>query len=151
MKLSLLSNLKKVCLIFMKKLSLVFLLVLCAFIVSVWANLTINPVTVTNQGNITTVNLEVNPTTLDWGTLYPSQSKSLVIQVRPSQPTPMTLSYVLSNWQPANASTYLTLTWNYTGATITDWTSLQFTLTVSSQVTGITNFSFDITITGTQT
>ena len=55
-----------------------------------------------------------------------------------------------SNWSPASAENYLALNWNYDSSPISPDAVVQvtFTLTVSSDITGITSFSFDITIVG---
>jgi hypothetical protein len=62
-----------------------------------------------------------------------------------------TLSKVAQNWNPSSASSYMTLNWNYAGQTLSVNQALQvrLTLVVSSTVSGITNFSFDIIITAT--
>jgi hypothetical protein len=54
-----------------------------------------------------------------------------------------------NNWNPSNAKTYLTLNWNYAGQTLAanQVQQVTLTLTVSSTVTGISNFGFDIVIT----
>jgi len=53
-----------------------------------------------------------------------------------------------SNWNPSSASSYMTLSWNYGGQTlaVNEVKQVKFTLAVSSSITGITSFSFDITI-----
>jgi hypothetical protein len=65
---------------------------------------------------------------------------------------PVTLSVQASNWNPASAQTFLTLTWNRNGYVLAVGASVQAVLylTVSSSISGITTFSFDITITATQ-
>jgi hypothetical protein len=55
-----------------------------------------------------------------------------------------------SQYVKAAAQPCMTLSWNYSGSQITSsWVPIQFTLSVSSVVQNVTNFSFDITITGT--
>jgi hypothetical protein len=55
-----------------------------------------------------------------------------------------------TNWNPSTASNYMTLTWNYSGQSINTGAAVQvkLTLSLSANVTGITNFSFDINIVG---
>ena len=62
-----------------------------------------------------------------------------------------TLSKAAQNWNPSTASNYMTLNWNYTGQTVSVNQVLQvkLTLVILSTVSGITNFSFDITIVAT--
>ncbi|MEM3480033.1 MAG: hypothetical protein QW702_00470 [Candidatus Bathyarchaeia archaeon] len=66
---------------------------------------------------------------------------------------PITLSLSTENWNPSNAGSYMTLTWDYTSETKIQSNSalkVTLTLTVSSSIQGITNFSFNIVITGTE-
>lgn len=87
-------------------------------------------------------------TSISWGTINPDSNVNKTIYIRNEGNTAATLSMVASNWNPANASTYLTLTWDYGGQTlnVNQVVQVKLTLSVSSSVTGITNFSFDITI-----
>jgi hypothetical protein len=88
--------------------------------------------------------------TTDWGVLWPGAQKNFTIYVRNEGNSPVTLSMVTSNWTPSIASSYLTLTWDYDGRTINPWQNMKITLTltVSPDITGITNFGFDIIIVG---
>jgi hypothetical protein len=88
-------------------------------------------------------------TALNWGTLDPGTTVNRTVYIRNEGNTPATLSKIQSNWSPSNASSYITLNWNYAGQTLSVSQVLQvkFTLVVSSSTRGITNFSFDITIT----
>jgi len=63
----------------------------------------------------------------------------------------MTLSLASSNWSPSGASTYLTVTWDKQGSTLTTGQSSAaiLTLTASASTTGITSFSNTITLSGT--
>jgi len=55
-----------------------------------------------------------------------------------------------SNWNPSNASDYMTLSWDYGGQSINpdEVVQVTFTLSVDASIDGITGFSFDITIVG---
>jgi len=90
-------------------------------------------------------------TSINWGVLEPGSNKIITIYVRNEGNAATTLSETTQNWNPATASSYLTLGWNYAGQTINVNQVLQvrLTLTLSSTVSGITNFSFDIVITST--
>jgi len=85
----------------------------------------------------------------NWGTLDPGASVSKTVYIKNEGNSPATLSMALSNWNPAGASSYMTLTWNYDGQTLSvnQVLQVQFTLSVSSSISGISSFSFDITIT----
>jgi hypothetical protein len=85
----------------------------------------------------------------NWGTLDPGASVDKTVYIRNEGNSPATLSMAVSNWNPASASNYMTLTWDYGGQTLSAGQVIQvkFTLSVSSSVSGITSFSFDIAIT----
>jgi len=88
---------------------------------------------------------------IPWGTLEPGESQSVICYIKNEGASPSTLSMYASNWNPASAENYLTLSWNYNGQSINPGDSVQvtFTLTVDANIEGITTFSFDITIVGT--
>ena len=85
-----------------------------------------------------------------WGTLQPGGSQSAICYIKNEGNTPITLSLQASNWSPASASNYLALSWNYNNQPISPNQVVQVTLTLSvaSNIAGITNFGFDITIIG---
>ena len=86
---------------------------------------------------------------ITWGILDPGSNVNKTIYIRNEGNTAATLSMTTSNWNPTTASSYMTLSWNYGGQTLSvnQVVQVKLTLSVSSSVTGITNFSFDITIT----
>ena len=88
---------------------------------------------------------------INWGVLDPSSNKTVNVYVRNEGNVAATLSKTTQNWNPSNASSYMSLTWNYANQTLSVNQALQLSLTlvVSSSVTGIDNFSFDITIIAT--
>ena len=90
-------------------------------------------------------------TTLNWGTLEPGQSQTVTSYIKNEGNTPITLSLETSNWNPTQAQSYLTVTWNYNNQPINPGQTAQITLNlqVNPNITGITNFSFDITIVAT--
>jgi len=90
-------------------------------------------------------------TAMAWGTLVPGGSQNVVCYIKNEGSAASALSMYASNWSPASAENYLTLNWNYDSNPISPDAVVQitFTLTVSSDITGITSFSFDITIVGT--
>ena len=89
---------------------------------------------------------------IPWGTLEPGESQSVICYIKNEGGNPATLSLETSNWNPQSLATtyYLTLSWNYNGQPIAANAVVQitFTLSVASNIQGITNFSFDITIVG---
>ncbi|MFB3888047.1 MAG: hypothetical protein ACE14S_01030 [Candidatus Bathyarchaeia archaeon] len=92
-----------------------------------------------------------NATSLDWGTLSPGGVTTKTVWVKNSGTANATLSMTTTNWSPAGASQYISLSWDRTGKVLAPNEVVQatLTLTVSASVTGITTFSFDVVITGT--
>jgi hypothetical protein len=118
--------------------------------------------TLSNKGNIGTLqtigvevytdaSLSSKVTLVTWGTLFPGTQTNFGMYIRNEGNTPVTLSQSVSNWNPTNAATYLNLTWNYTGQTLAAGQGVQvtLTLTVSENISGITDFSFNINVVGT--
>ena len=89
-------------------------------------------------------------TSVSWGTLQPGGIQSIICYIKNEGGSPITLSLQTSNWNPASATNYLTLSWNYNGQPIAANAVVQITLTLSvaSNIQGITTFGFDITIVG---
>jgi hypothetical protein len=85
-----------------------------------------------------------------WGTLVPGESKPVICYIKNEGSSPITLSLETSNWTPGSASNYFNLNWDYTGQPINSDQVTQVTLilSVASNIAGITNFGFDITIIG---
>jgi len=76
---------------------------------------------------------------------------NVTIFLRNEGNAPMVLSIDTENWNPPEASEYITLGWDYARQTINLGAVLKATLTlvVTSNITGITSFRFDIVIMGT--
>jgi len=115
--------------------------------------------TIPNAGSVKGIGVGIywdsacaNQTSLiNWGLLDPGSNKTMTVFIRNEGNAVVTLSEVAQNWNPSTASSYMSLNWNYTGQTMSVNQVLQvkLTLVVSPTVSGITNFSFDITITAT--
>jgi len=88
---------------------------------------------------------------ISWGVVEPGSNVNKTVYIRNEGNTASSLSMTTSNWSPSNASNYITLAWNYGGQTlnVNEVIQVKFTLSVLSSISGITNFSFDITITTT--
>lgn len=88
---------------------------------------------------------------INWGMLESGTNKTVKTYVRNEGNAVVTLSKTLQNWNPLIASNYVTVNWDYSSQTLSVNQVLQvnLTLAVSSTVSGITNFTFDITITAT--
>jgi len=85
---------------------------------------------------------------LDWGTLEPGSAKKITLYVRNEGNHVATLFLSTDNWSPVNASSYMALSWNYSGTMLSPMENIGVTLTlsVSSAVMNIVDFSFDIII-----
>jgi len=116
--------------------------------------------TISNSGSVTAVGVGVYSdsgcttalTAISWGTVNPGDVKTYTAYVKNTGNVPVKLNMTVSNWNPSSASSYITLTWNQEKSTLTAGQVVPavLTLSVSSSVSGVTSFSFDITITGTQ-
>ena len=93
-----------------------------------------------------TLRMRVNA--ISWGYLAAGTQKSYIIYIFNYGTGPATLSISTSNWNPPNASSYLTLTWSYSGQSLYAGATVPVTLTLtaSQNITGIDQFNFDITI-----
>ncbi len=89
-------------------------------------------------------------TSLSWGTLQPGGTQNVTCYIKNEGNTATTLSLETSNWNSTPAQDYLDLSWNYNGTPIDPDVVVQIslTLTVDSNIQGVSTFSFDITIVG---
>ena len=89
---------------------------------------------------------------VSWGTLDPGGSTSATAYLKNEGNVPVTLTMTYGNWTPSSASSYFTLSWDRQSYVLSVGSVVQATLTlsVSSSISGITTFSFDIIITATQ-
>jgi hypothetical protein len=91
-------------------------------------------------------------TTVPWGTLQPGGTQQITCYIKNEGSSSTTLSLDTDNWTPGTATNYLTLDWNYNGATLSadQVVTVTLTLSVDSGITGITSFGFDIIIAGSE-
>ena len=116
--------------------------------------------TINNAGNINSIGVGVywentcvnEIETIDWEYLEPGSVENVTIYIRNEGNIPMTLNVSTSSWNPAQTSVYVTLSWNREDSVVSSQSVLEAILTmqVSLNVTEITSFDFDITITGTE-
>jgi len=112
--------------------------------------------TISNTGSVEAIGVGVywdqscadTVTSIDWGVLEPDSNVTRTVYIRNEGNTEATLSMVTSNWNPSNASDYMTLSWDYGDQTLNanEVIEVKLTLSVSASIVGITSFSFDITI-----
>lgn len=111
---------------------------------------------ISSVGMIKTVGCEVfwdsaltqRVTSIDWGILEPGQEKNVSVYIKNTSNVHANLTLGTEKWVPSTSSDYITLFWNYNNHTlgIGEVIPVTFTLAVASNITGITNFSFDIVI-----
>lgn len=118
-------------------------------------------VTFNNSGTVRTVGVEVyadesltQPLThIDWGEVSPGEIKTFPAWVSNTGNDAITLQMATQNWSSIAASQWITLTWNYGGDSIPGSSAIPvtFSLSINEDVTGFTDFSFDILIEGVPT
>ena len=93
----------------------------------------------------------VNTTSIDWGVVDAGSATNRSIYVKNTGNTAVTLSLAATGWTPQGASAYLSVTWDREGAVLGAGQVVQttFTLAVSASVTGFTDFSNILIVTGT--
>lgn len=96
------------------------------------------------------INFTVSVTQIDWGIIEPGKSRNFSAYIVNESNVPMTLTIRTENWIPLNASSFMTLSWDYNGTVIDVGSSVPviLTLQVAQTVSGIESFSFDIVIVG---
>jgi hypothetical protein len=115
--------------------------------------------TISNTGTVTAVGVSIytNSTcttalsSINWGNLYPGNATTRTMYVKNTGNTPVTLNMTVNSWSSPSASSNLKLTWNQEKTQLTAGTGVTatLTLTVSSTISNVTSFSFNIIITGT--
>jgi hypothetical protein len=85
---------------------------------------------------------------IDWGTIEPGSIKNVSVFIRNEGTHAASLFLSTDNWNPSNASWFITLGWDYDGQTFEPFEILLVTLIlqVSPDIEGIKSFSFDIII-----
>ena len=96
------------------------------------------------------INFTVSVTQIDWGIVEAGESKNFSAYIVNRSNVPITLTMATENWNPTNASNFITLTWNYTGTQIAvdGYVLVTFVLSVNQTISGIDAFSFTIVVTG---
>jgi hypothetical protein len=117
--------------------------------------------TLSNVGEIRTIGVGIYSdsscsnilSSINWGTLEPGSDKTFTYYILNCGNSPSILTLQTSNWNPPEATTHISLIWDYNGQVlnIDEAIAVTFTLTVSPMIEEITNFNFDITITGSST
>lgn len=92
-----------------------------------------------------------NMTTISWGSITAGGSTTQTIYVKNTGTGTLTLGLSATSWTPTQASSYITVSWDKQGAKLSAGQSTQatVTITVSSSIADITNFSNTISISAT--
>jgi hypothetical protein len=117
--------------------------------------------TIPNTGNVKAVGVGVysdsgcsqKVLSIPWGTLDPGETSDETVYIRNEGNTAVVLSITTENWSPASASSDITLSWNLEQGYVLDpaeSVETVLTLSVSSSISGVESFTFDIIITGTE-
>ncbi|MGD9130287.1 MAG: hypothetical protein PVH73_01775 [Candidatus Bathyarchaeota archaeon] len=87
---------------------------------------------------------------IDWGNLQPGVNKTIDCYIHNTGNTATVLTLGTDNWNPPEAATYITLTWDYHEETVNidEVIPVTLTLTISENIQEIAYFFFDITIVG---
>jgi hypothetical protein len=89
-------------------------------------------------------------TDIDWGILTPNSVLNVTIYLKNTGNAPVNWTMTTQNWNPTNASTYISTTADFKGAINTPPNAIipcVLTETIATNITGITTYSYDILIT----
>jgi hypothetical protein len=91
-----------------------------------------------------------NLTSISWGSVRPGESVDRAVYVKNTGNAPITLSMTTSGWNPAVANGPISISWNKEGTALNagQSTAATITLSTSSGISGITDFSVNIIVTG---
>ena len=113
---------------------------------------------ISNKGQLKAINVEVYQDSactqivsqIDWGALEPGSIINRTIYVKNTGNTALTLHLSTSNWNPTAASNYITLSWNKENVSVAPGAVVTavLKLTVSSSISGISSFTFNIVVQG---
>jgi len=109
-----------------------------------------------SEGEVKTIGVEVYAdvgllipvNNINWSVLEPGDVRNLTVYVKNAGSAPSNLSMWTDAWNPPVAETYIALTWDYDGTILEPGQVIPvvLTLTVDTNITGVTKFSFDIWI-----
>jgi archaellum component FlaG (FlaF/FlaG flagellin family) len=115
--------------------------------------------TISSTGTITAVGVGVYSnsgcttvlSTINWGNINPGNVTTYTMYVKNTGDTSATLNMTTNSWSPSSAASYIKLTWNQEKTVLTagQVVTAVLTLSVSSSISNVTSFSFNIIITGT--
>lgn len=85
---------------------------------------------------------------INWGTLFAGAKKNVTVCIRNQLQNVIYLMLNISDWNPQNAFHFMTLSWDYQGNALSPSSvvKVNFILALKPTISGITSFSFNITI-----
>ena len=131
---------------------------ICAFSVLVYASVSmfLSSATIGSRGTVRTSGVGVywdeicsNPVSyVDWGIVDPGSQKNVRVYVRNEGNVYAPISLDTVNWDPVQASSCITLDWDYSGQLLKPKESTRITLIlqISPGIQNVTGFDFDIVI-----
>lgn len=89
---------------------------------------------------------------MNLGSISPDESVNTTLYLKNTGSSTLKLSLRTKNWNPKEANGPVALTWNLEGAelSVNQVSTATLTLSVSPTIQGITSFSFDVVISGTE-
>ena len=114
--------------------------------------------TFSSTGTVKAINVEVfwdlgctQPVSdMGWGLIEPGENVTNTVYLKNTGNAALTLNMSYANWNPASAGNYIVLSWNREGLYIDvdEVLAADILMSVSDTITGITGYSFEITILG---
>jgi len=92
-------------------------------------------------------------TEINWGVKEPGSVSTYPMYIKNEGTSDVVLSLATEEWNPPEAVNYITLGWTYDSSALTPNQIIQvdFVLTIDSNITGITTFTFTIVVIATST
>jgi hypothetical protein len=108
-------------------------------------------ITSVNVGIYSDSSCTINLTSIDWGSIEPGETKQATIYVKNTGTLPVKIYMTTSSWNPTSANGPIALTWNKEKTELDPGACVKatLTLTVAANISSITDFNFNIIITGT--
>jgi len=87
---------------------------------------------------------------IDWGVIDTGSKVNRTVYIRNQGDATVTLAMGTQNWTPSNSSAHISVTWDYTGRTLSvgEVIAASFTLSVSENAQQVRDFSFETVIAG---
>lgn len=85
---------------------------------------------------------------IKWGVLAPGSNRTFTYYIRNEQSSNTIFKLETINWNPENASKFISLSWNLENVSLAakQLSEFQITITVSREIHDVNHFTFDIVI-----